>query len=145
MLFRSESDPAEVRSIADRVGLDLVQLHGAEEPGREWGRPVIKVLKVRDGEVPDDAPWQDPIMLDSWSPDHRGGTGKSWDWTRARELLSRRKVFFAGGLSAANVAGVVRTYAPYGVDVSSGVESEPRVKDPEKVRAFVSAVRSAGR
>lgn len=136
-------DPAEVREVCDFVGLDLVQLHGAEEPGRDWGRPAMKVLKVRDGEVPDDSAWPDPILLDSWSPDHRGGTGQTWDWTRARELASRRKVFFAGGLSAANVAGVVRTYGPYGVDVSSGVESEPRVKDPVKVRAFVAAVRSA--
>lgn len=136
-------DAAEVRSICDLVGLDLVQLHGSEEPGPDWGRPVMKALKVRDGVLPDDFPWPDPILLDSWSPDHRGGTGRTWDWEQARELLARRRVIFAGGLNAANVAGVVRTYGPYGVDVSSGVESAPRVKDPELVRAFLAAARSA--
>ena len=138
-----DQDPDEVRQIGDFVGLDLLQLHGSEPPGYDAGRPVMKVLKVKDGQIPDAGPWPDPIMLDSWSPDHRGGTGQTWDWERARELISRRQVFLAGGLSPANVAGVVRSYGPHGVDVSSGVESAPRVKDPELVRAFVTAVREA--
>ena len=131
----------EIRQISDFAGLDWIQLHGSEKPGSSWPRPALKVLKVREGRLPDPAPWPDPIMLDSWSPDHRGGTGQTWDWEQARELISRRQVFFAGGLSPANVAGVVRSYGPHGVDVSSGVESAPRVKDPELVRAFVKAVR----
>lgn len=136
-------DPALVRSICELVGLDLVQLHGSEEPGSDWGRPALKALKVRDGVLPDDSSWPDPILLDSWSPDHRGGTGRSWDWAQARRLVARRRVIFAGGLSPANVAEVVRTYGPYGVDVSSGVEAAPRMKDPGLVRAFLDAVRSA--
>jgi phosphoribosylanthranilate isomerase len=138
-----DQDPDEVRQIADFVGLDLLQLHGSEPPGFDAGRPVMKVLKVREGNVPDADAWPDPIMLDSWSADQRGGTGLTWDWDLARELLATRKVFIAGGLEPGNVGKVVSNFKPYGVDVSSGVESEVRVKDPDKVRAFVHAVRIA--
>jgi phosphoribosylanthranilate isomerase len=136
-----DQDPDEVRQIADFVGLDLLQLHGSEAPGFEAGKPVIKVLKVRDGQLPDVDSWPDPIMLDSWSADQRGGTGRTWDWDLARELAARRRVFIAGGLEPGNVGKVVTGLKPYGVDVSSGVEARVRVKDPEKVRAFVHAVR----
>ena len=138
-----DQDSDEVRQIADFVGLDLLQLHGSEAPGFDAGRPVMKVLKVRDGDVPDAGEWPDPIMLDSWSADQRGGTGLTWDWERARELLAARKVFIAGGLEPGNVGKVVSQFKPYGVDVSSGVESAVRIKDPAKVRAFVHAVRIA--
>jgi len=140
-----DQDAAEVRQIADFVGLDLLQLHGSEAPGFEAGQPVIKVLKVRDGHVPDADDWPDPIMLDSWSADQRGGTGRTWDWDVARELTARRRVFIAGGLEPGNVGTVVTALKPYGVDVSSGVEARVRVKDPDKVRAFVRAVRVAER
>ncbi len=103
----------------------------------------MKVLKVRDGIVPGAERWPDPIMLDSWSADQRGGTGRTWDWELARPLLEERKVFIAGGLEPGTVGKVVRELKPYGVDVSSGVESRLRVKDPAKVRAFVHAVRIA--
>ncbi|TMC06850.1 MAG: phosphoribosylanthranilate isomerase, partial [Chloroflexi bacterium] len=83
------------------------------------------------------------ILLDSWSPDQRGGTGRAWDWEAARALLARRRVIFAGGLHPGNVGDVVRTFRPHGVDVSSGVESAVRVKAVDRVRAFVQAVREA--
>ncbi|TMG64375.1 MAG: phosphoribosylanthranilate isomerase [Chloroflexi bacterium] len=135
--------PDEVRQIAEFVDLDLLQLHGSEQPGFEAGRPVMKVLKVKEGRVPGADGWPDPIMLDSWSGDQRGGTGRTWDWEAARQLLGSRKVFIAGGLQPGNVGKVVSEFRPYGVDVSSGVEARPRVKDPDKVRAFVRAVRLA--
>jgi phosphoribosylanthranilate isomerase len=138
-----DEDPTEVRNIAGFVGLDLLQLHGSEAPGFEAGRPVMKVLKVKDGEIPGADDWPDPIMLDSWSPDQQGGTGRTWDWELARPLITARKVFIAGGLEPGNVGKVVSAFKPYGVDVSSGVESSVRVKDPDKVRAFVHAVRLA--
>ena len=138
-----DQDADEVRQIADFVGLDLLQLHGSEAPGFDAGRPVMKVLKVRVGNVPDAEAWPDPVMLDSWSADQRGGTGLTWDWESARDLLASRKVFIAGGLEPGNVGKVVSGFKPYGVDVSSGVESAVRVKDPDKVRAFVHAVRLA--
>jgi phosphoribosylanthranilate isomerase len=133
----------EVRQIADFVDLDVVQLHGSEPAGFDAGRPVMKVLKVRDGVVPRAAGWPDPIMLDSWSADQRGGTGRTWDWELARPLLAERQVFIAGGLEPGNVGKVVSEFKPYGVDVSSGVEAKVRVKDAEKVRAFIRAVRLA--
>jgi len=138
-----DQDAAEVREIADFVGLDMLQLHGSEAAGFDAGRPVMKVLKIRDDQVPDASEWPDPIMLDSWSIDQRGGTGRTWDWDLARELLATRKVFIAGGLEPGNVGKVVSRFKPYGVDVSSGVEASVRVKDPDKVRAFVHAVRLA--
>lgn len=138
-----DQPPEEVRQVADYTGLDWVQLHGSERAGFPAVRPLIKALKVRDGELPDAEPWPDPILLDSWSADQRGGTGRSWDWAVARRLLAERKVFLAGGLNPASVASAVRGQRPYGVDVSSGVESEPRVKDPEKILAFVKMVRVA--
>ena len=142
-----DQDQEEVRQIAEFVGLDLLQLHGSELPGFDGGRPVIKVLKVREkmgvGEIGGADDWPDPLMLDSWSADQRGGTGLTWDWELARPLLSSRKVFIAGGLEPGNVGKVVSGFKPYGVDVSSGVEASIRVKDPDKVRAFVLAVRLA--
>jgi phosphoribosylanthranilate isomerase len=138
-----DQDAEEVRQIADFVDLDLVQLHGSEAPGFEAGRPVIKVLKVKGGEIQGAGDWPDPIMLDSWSADQRGGTGRTWDWEVARPLLSTRRVFIAGGLEPGNVGKVVSAFKPFGVDVSSGVEASIRVKDPDKVRAFIQAVRLA--
>jgi phosphoribosylanthranilate isomerase len=138
-----DQDAGEVREIADFADLDLLQLHGSESPGYDAGRPVMKVLKVKDGLVPGADDWPDPIMLDSWSADQRGGTGRTWDWELARPLLSTRRVFIAGGLEPGNVGKVVSEFMPYGVDVSSGVEASVRVKDQDKVRAFVHAVRLA--
>ena len=103
----------------------------------------MKVVKVKDGEIRGSDEWPDPIMLDSWSADQRGGTGRTWDWELARPLLSKRQVFIAGGLEPGNVGTVVSEFKPYGVDVSSGVEASVRVKDPEKIRAFIRAVRLA--
>ena len=138
-----DQPPDEVRQIAEFVDLDLVQLHGSEPAGFDAGRAVMKVLKVREGTVPGADAWPDPIMLDSWSSDQRGGTGRTWDWELARRLLTERQVFIAGGLEPGNVGKVVSGFKPYGVDVSSGVEARVRVKDPEKVRAFIRAVRIA--
>ena len=138
-----DQPPDEVRQIAELVGLDLLQLHGSEPVGFDAGRQVMKVLKVREGVIPDAGDWPDPIMLDSWSADQRGGTGRTWDWEVARPLIASRHVFVAGGLEPGNVGKVVSGFKPYGVDVSSGVESSVRVKDPAKVRAFIHAVRLA--
>jgi phosphoribosylanthranilate isomerase len=83
------------------------------------------------------------VLLDSWSADQRGGTGKTWDWQAARELMARRRVIVAGGLNPVNVGEVVRAHRPFGVDVSSGVEASVRIKDTNLVRAFVQAVHNA--
>ena len=136
--------PQEVNAIADFLGLDMVQLHGSEKPGFETDHLVMKALKVRDGRVPDASGWGDPILLDSWSQDSRGGTGRTWSWEAAESLTVTRQVFVAGGLTPLNVGAVIRRLRPHGVDVSSGVESAPRVKDPRKIEAFIEAVKREG-
>ena len=137
-----DQDPEEVAEVAEDVGLDLIQLHGSESPETVWPRPVMKALKVNGTVMPSLDPWPDPVVLDSWTADGRGGSGRVWDWAGALPLSSRR-FFVAGGLTPDNVASVVQRLRPYGVDVSSGVESEPGRKDPELVRRFVAAVREA--
>ncbi|HVD01360.1 MAG TPA: phosphoribosylanthranilate isomerase [Candidatus Dormibacteraeota bacterium] len=136
-----DQPPREVNSIAEFLGLDIVQLHGNERPGFESEHIVMKALKVRDGVVPDASGWPDPVLLDSWSEDSRGGTGRAWNWEQAVALTVTRKVFVAGGLNPLNVGSVIRRLRPYGVDVSSGVESAPRVKEATLIGAFVDAVR----
>lgn len=137
-------DPSEdeVEATVRLVGLDRVQLHGREEPGFRASRPILKVLRVRDSGMEGDGDWPDPIILDSWSADGRGGTGRTWRWDLAEALAGRRAVILAGGLTPDNVGDAVRTLRPYGVDVSSGVEvGIPGSKDPALMTAFVQAVR----
>ncbi|HUZ88889.1 MAG TPA: phosphoribosylanthranilate isomerase [Candidatus Acidoferrales bacterium] len=136
-----DASEEEVAAVCERVSLDAVQLHGSEAPGFRAPVPVLKALKVRAGMVPDGAGWPDPILLDAWSADGRGGSGQAWDWTLAAELSRSRRIFLAGGLTAANVGRLVAQVAPWGVDVSSGVESEEGRKDSELMRDFVGAVR----
>lgn len=138
-----DASPDETECVADFCGLGLLQLHGSEPPDFRASRAVMKVLKVRDGTVPDVDAWPDPIMLDSWSEDQRGGTGITWDWELARDLVARRRVFIAGGLRPDTVGELVNDLHPYGVDVSSGVEAEVGRKDPDLMRRFVEAVREA--
>jgi phosphoribosylanthranilate isomerase len=137
-----DQSPTEVNAIAEFLGLDIVQLHGSEKPGFPSEHIVMKALKVRDGVVPDAGGWPDPVLLDSWSEDSRGGTGRTWNWEVAEALSVTRKVFVAGGLNPQNVGAVIRRLRPYGVDVSSGVESKPRSKDPALITAFIDAVRA---
>jgi phosphoribosylanthranilate isomerase len=136
-----DQSPVEVNAIAEFLGLDIVQLHGSEKLGFPSERIVMKALKVRDGVVPDAEGWPDPVLLDSWTLDSKGGTGHTWNWETAEALTVTRQVFVAGGLNPLNVGAVIRRLRPYGVDVSSGVELEPRVKDPALIGAFVDAVR----
>jgi phosphoribosylanthranilate isomerase len=139
-----DQPPREVNSIAEFLGLDIVQLHGTEKPGFQSDHIVMKALKVRDGVAPDASGWPDPVLLDSWSEDSQGGTGRTWNWELAEALTVTRQVFVAGGLNPLNVGPVIRRLRPHGVDVSSGVESSPRIKDPEKIVAFIEAVRDEG-
>jgi phosphoribosylanthranilate isomerase len=136
-------DPSEdeAESIADFCGLDVLQLHGSESPRFRSRHSLMKVFKVRDAVIPDTSDWPDPIVLDSWSQDQRGGTGRPWTWSDASEVIRTRQVFIAGGLRPENVGAVVREFQPFGVDVSSGVEAKVRRKDHAKVQAFIRAVK----
>ena len=140
---------ATVRSIMDTCGLAMAQLHGDESASycRELSRPVMKALRVKDrGSLLALAEYQGRggvrgFVLDSFSEIAYGGTGLVTDWTLAAEVAKSTPILLAGGLTPDNVAQAVRTVRPYGVDVSSGVESAPGKKEHAKLRAFVEAVR----
>ena len=138
-------DPSaeELEEATDQLALDWVQLHGEEPFDLALRHRVIKALKVKDGVVPAPGPWPDPILLDTWSANRQGGSGRSWDFAAAAGLVGARRVILAGGLTGASVGQVVRELRPWGVDVSSGVESRPGVKDAELMRRFVDEVRLA--
>lgn len=129
---------------AAQAGLRLAQVHGALPAGR-LALPVLRAVHLaaaRDGIEPavDDA----TVLLDAHDPVRHGGTGQTVDWTRARAIAAKRRVVLAGGLTAGNVADAIKMVMPYAVDVASGVETEPGIKDPLKLRAFIDAVRSTG-
>ena len=135
-----------VSEVARALNLGAVQLHGDELPssyGRVSGR-VIKAVAVRDGQdclaavaaIPEAA----TVLLDAHDPIKRGGTGRTIDWTQAASAARLRPIILSGGLNAGNVGAAVEAVRPYAVDVSSGVESSPGVKDPEKLRALFAAL-----
>jgi phosphoribosylanthranilate isomerase len=143
-------DPAaeEVYRVLDATRPDLLQFHGEEDEGfcLRFGVPYIKAMKVTEA-----APAQAlrdyhagacGILLDSHDPVTVGGTGRTFDWTRAPGA-DMRPLLVAGGLRPDNVGQAIRLLRPYAVDVSSGVESAPGVKCAHKVRAFMDAVNAA--
>lgn len=137
---------------AIRAGFGVVQVHGTAPDWNQVRRLTPRAVRaVRlanedesaiDGIVPavDDGA---TVLLDAYDPVRLGGTGQVIDWTRAARVAARRRVILAGGLTPANVSDAVRVVRPYGVDVASGVEASPGIKDAEKMRMFVDAVRSA--
>jgi phosphoribosylanthranilate isomerase len=145
-----------VAEVVEGLKPDLLQLHGRETPERlaglkqTWGLPVIKALGVRQGADLDAAPAYeavaDHLMLDAKPPegaDRPGGLGASFDWTLLAGRSFARPWFLAGGLTPGNVAEAVRlTGAPF-VDVSSGVERAPGLKDPGLIAQFLEAVRNS--
>jgi len=145
----------EVNDIADYCALDWVQLSGDEswEYCREVARPIIKAIRV-DQQSPDQlcaelsagrnfVPAERVIpLLDSHVEGSYGGTGKTLNWDLAEQVTKRFSVVLAGGLNPQNVTRVVQRLSPWGVDVSSGVETDG-VKDVAKIKAFVEAVRRA--
>ncbi len=160
-VFVNES-PERVSEVADRAGLTAAQLHGDEyknpQPYLNGGKifftlPVAQMLNnltepIAEFRIPK-IPESSMILLDSGFPEKRGGTGKTFAWAEARWLVSQlmrlHPVVIAGGLTASNVTHVAEFLKPWGVDVVSGVESSPGEKNPEKVRAFVRAVREYDR
>ena len=148
----------EVTDIVRYCGLDLAQLCGDETPEywRKLGVPVIKQIKVRDDVGPERAVAEaaekveqviadgQTALLDKYEPGALGGTGRSFDWRTARELAGRFDVVLAGGLTPQNVGQAISEVRPWGVDVSSGVETEG-VKDPAKIERFAREVGQADR
>jgi phosphoribosylanthranilate isomerase len=145
-LFVNE-EPEQIRYVADFCGLDVLQLHGDEPPeGCSFPqRRVIKALRVKDeASLAEHELFRvSGLLLDAWVAGSYGGTGESFNWNLAAAVASQRSVILAGGLTAENVAEAVRAVRPYGVDVSSGVESLPGCKDPQKVADFIRNAKAA--
>lgn len=137
----------EINAAIDGVGLFGVQLHG-DEPLEMIGRirrPVIRAASLDDAAIIDSLPAAVTLLLDAADPRQRGGTGRTIDWQAAAAIARRRPVVLAGGLTPLNVEEAVRVVRPYAVDVSSGVELAPGVKDHARIRAFADAVARADR
>ena len=135
-------------AIANQVGLGAVQLHGEEPPAlcAQLGRRVIKAVGLSDEstERAADSVWSGAtVLLDADDPKRKGGTGRRVNWTVAAKIAQRRRTILSGGLTSENVGSALCQVAPYGVDVSSGVEFEPGIKDPDRLRSFFEAVRFA--
>ena len=137
-------DPGAVQKLAERTGVSIVQLHGDEAPevAVQLDRPVIKALGV-DAVRATAWPLETTVLLDVTDRERRGGTGQRIDWTRAAEVARQRRVVLAGGLMPDNVDAAIAAVHPYGVDVSSGVEDEPGVKNAGLVRLFLERARAA--
>ena len=138
----------QINKIADYCNLDMVQLHGDESPTfcKRMRRRVIKAFRVKDmGSVKKLSKFQvSGFILDTFSESLHGGTGKVFDWNLALPAKKFGPVIMAGGLTPNNVRQAIQRVRPYGVDVCSGVESEPGIKDLLKVKEFVYNIRNAG-
>jgi phosphoribosylanthranilate isomerase len=148
----------QIRTIVGTVGLDLAQLHGSESPeycrqlarlgppGPEGHTRLIKAVGLKDGAAVDAEAEIDGfdsdvvILLDTHDPARHGGTGRTVNWNAARQIAASRRTILSGGLSAENVGAALESVRPYGIDVSSGVESAPGVKDAGKLRRFFEAL-----
>ncbi|MHB9072104.1 MAG: phosphoribosylanthranilate isomerase [Desulfobaccales bacterium] len=142
-----DEEAAVVQYLAVRAGLDWVQVHGGESPAycRSLGRRVIKGFRIKDeSSLKDLEPFQGAVqafLLDTYKKGQVGGTGETFDWRLAREAKRYGQVILAGGLNPGNVAQAIKIAQPQAVDTASGTEAAPGKKDPEKLRAFFSALR----
>lgn len=140
-----DAHPARVVEVVQQAGLRAAQLHGRTSPEdcayvAERVPLVIRAFAAGDPALDDNDRYPtDLILIDAAEP----GSGKVFDWRLAEAFPASRRLVLAGGLTPENVAEAIRRVRPYGVDVSTGVERAPGVKDPLKVRAFVQAARSA--
>lgn len=137
--------PDEVEHAAMVAGLDVAQLHGDEDVELYRGLSV-RIMKAIAVSGPDDVeealalPADVMPLVDADDPARRGGTGKSASWAHAALIARARPTILAGGLNAENIVDAVEAVRPWGVDVSSGLEDEPGVKDATKLAVFFAAV-----
>jgi len=133
----------EIEAAADEANLQAVQLHGDETPdlARSLSRRVIKAIPLT-GDIDEHVnEWPGTmLLLDAHDAARRGGTGRVVDWDRAAAIARTHDIILAGGLGPGNVADAVARVRPAGIDVSSGVESSPGIKDPGKLRALFDAL-----
>jgi phosphoribosylanthranilate isomerase len=139
----------EIAGLVDALGLSYVQLHGDEGPSfcaavaQRTGAKVIKAVRVAHASDLQDLDrfHTDLHLLDTSVAGQVGGTGRTWDWGLAARRRSKVPFLLSGGLTPENVAEGIATVRPWGVDVASGVESAPGIKDPAKLEAFFAALR----
>ncbi len=135
-----------VKGILNYCMLNALQFHGEEDNEYlgSFSCPVIKAFRVKDNSTLDRirAYGRPHFLLDAYDTSLRGGTGKSFDWSVAREAAKLGKVILSGGLNYANVRTALDSVRPYAVDVSSSVEYSAGKKDREKLRTFIQEVRS---
>lgn len=137
---------AGIAEIVAQTGITAVQLHGDEPPAYaealQW--PLIRAVSADDLDDACEA-WsaETTMLVDTIDPIRRGGTGVPLEWSRLAEVARRRRLVIAGGLTPVNVSTAIRAARPYGVDVSSGVEASPGVKDFGKVSRFIENARRA--
>ena len=139
-----DAPPTEVTEVIDACRLDRVQFSGAESPDycRAFGERAVKTLRLP-GDLDEFPRFDVPLFnLDAAVEGHAGGTGESWDYTLARQTAHAYRVLLGGGLSPDNVAAAIAAARPYGVDVSSGVETNQR-KDHDKIEQFIRNARRA--
>lgn len=140
----------ELARALDEGGFSALQVHGhtaAWEGVRGLAPRMIRAVRLGDaaGTIEPPVEAATTILIDAHDPVRVGGSGQVVDWARAATVAAQRRVILAGGLTPDNVAEAVRVVRPYGVDVASGVEQQPGIKDAAKVRAFVQAVRDTNR
>jgi phosphoribosylanthranilate isomerase len=154
----AEQETDTIATLVDMVGLQVVQLHAGVDAERvsrvraATGAEVWAVIRTSDGTLPPDTKAicdaADALLIDALAPGKLGGSGVALPWDRLGEALDELdyhpRIVLAGGLSAENVAEAIELVAPSIVDVSSGVEASPGVKDHARIRAFIAAARSAG-
>jgi phosphoribosylanthranilate isomerase len=135
-----------IRAVVEQSGIDVVQLHGDEPPAYAdaFGVPVLRSTTLADAAATAIAwPVNTTLLLDAADRDRRGGTGTRVDWPAAAVLARQHRFLLAGGLTPENVADAIAAVRPFGVDVSSGVEAAPGVKDVNKVARFLANARRA--
>lgn len=139
-------DREKVKEIARNCNLTTLQFHGEESPSYCQGfrKKVVKAFRIKDESILKKISQYkvDAYLLDTYSPEGYGGTGKTFNWDIARKIKELGiPVVLSGGLNPANVKEAINKVRPYAVDVSSGVEKEKGKKDPEKLKNFVKIVR----
>lgn len=141
----------DVNTIAMQTGIDYVQLHGNESPEycKLIDKPVIKVFRVNDESDPEDLNYKlseyenvaEFFLFDTKAGNQWGGTGKIFDWAVLSAIKSDKPYFLSGGLTPYNVTDAVKSVNPYAIDLSSGVESSPGIKDFDKLELLFDAMR----
>lgn len=144
-----DQDPKWIRRVVDETGIDRIQMHGKEKAGVLKQFPKHCVVKALNPQHHDQVPASDPaknagaFLVDAFVPGQAGGTGRQANWAYARRLkVFKKELILSGGLNPENVGTAISKVGPDMVDVSSGVERGPGIKDHRKIKRFIQAVKA---